>query len=296
MVGGYEVVIVHLSGGFGNQLFSYAFGFAMAQLRNDSFAIDTAIQDAPWFFRNPDILNLNIEFDKRVSYRIGRTLPERAVLNRIRFKNAVGWTTRVIQEKECNKEISLEYCNAVTKDYKNIYLKGNWGSEKYFENVKKEIRNMYTFQKPLNREVKNLYDEITSNETSVTIHCRRGDYVALGACIKADYFIRAMEYMTQRLRNPRFYCFSEDIEWAKTSFANTPYSICYPEYVSEDKGMDDFRLLSAGKHQIMANSTYSWWAAYLNSNLHKIVVMPQGGICDEKLCVKEWIKFPYETE
>ena len=85
------MVIVHLSGGFGNQLFSYAFGYAVAKARNDEFYIDTAIQDAEWFFRNPDILKMNISYDKRVTYPITRKFLDRALFNKIWFRQSIDY-------------------------------------------------------------------------------------------------------------------------------------------------------------------------------------------------------------
>lgn len=285
------MVIVHLSGGFGNQLYSYAFGYAMAKMRNDTFAIDTAIQDAPWFFRNPDILNLNILYQKRISYFIGKTFWDRAVKNRIAFRGAIGWTTKVIKESAGTSKADVNDYHERCKSYKNIYLRGNWASERHFENVKNDIFAMYTFKKELGHSAAVVADEISSQPASVTIHCRRGDYVGLGACMTEDYYFRAIEYIVSKLKNPVFYCFSEDIEWMKKAFAKLPYDIRYPEYVSDDKGMEDFRLLCMGKHQIVANSSYSWWAAYLNPNPQKIVIVPKNGVS----CETGWLELPYET-
>lgn len=290
------MVIIHLSGGFGNQLFSFAFGYAMAKMREDMLVIDTAIQDAPWFFRNPDILNLDIQYDKRMSYKIGRTLPERALLNRLRFRNSIGWKTKIIRESDCSEKKTVSDLYEYSRRYQNIYLKGNWASIECFENVRQEIMNMYLFKTPLTQEAERVAEEIAQCSASVTVHCRRGDYVRLGACISADYFIAAMKYMCEQLENPVFYCFSEDQEWAKRQFAGLPYHIKYPEYQSEEKGVEDFRLLSTGRHQIIANSSYSWWAAYLNKNPNKIVVMPLVQFAERGFFVQDWIKLPYETE
>lgn len=290
------MVIIHLSGGFGNQLYSYAFGYAMAKLRNDTLAIDTAIQDAPWFFRNPDILNLDIKYDIRMSYRIGKTIPERILINKCRFRNKIGWRTKVIKEGVLGEEKYLMDYFEYSKSFPSVYLKGNWGSVQFFDNIKNDIFSMFVFQNPLAETAEKIRREISNYPASVTIHCRRGDYVRLGACITADYFIQAMEYMNKQLEHPIFYCFSEDQEWAKEHFASLPFDIRYPRYCSDDKGMDDFRLLNAGRHQIIANSSYSWWAAYLNRNPEKIVVTPMGGICHKEFCQAEWIKLPYKTE
>ena len=130
------MVIVHLSGGFGNQLYSYAFGYAVAKARGEELWIDTAIQDAPWFFRNPDILHMNITYDKRLTYKIGNKHIDK-VFNRIRFYNAVGWTTKIIKEKDMPDYHKWFDICVNTKG--NIYIKGNWSYEECFKYAKIDI-------------------------------------------------------------------------------------------------------------------------------------------------------------
>lgn len=287
------MVIVHLSGGFGNQMFSYAFGYRIANVRHEELVIDTAIQDAAWFFRNPDLLKMNIKYDKRISYKIGRHLIERAIINKIRFRNKIGWNTQIITESELKQqEDYIEYCKSIKQD---IYLKGNWGNESWFKPVAKQIVEQYIFIEPLYGDAQKLYEEIKADENSVTVHIRRGDYVKIGIAIEPMYYINAMEEITKRIENPVFYCFSEDLEWARNAFKNTPYNIKYAEYQSKDKGVDDFRLLSAGRHQIISNSSYSWWAAYLNSNINKLVVIPckEESMWNHEFVVSGWITLPF---
>lgn len=287
------MVIIHLSGGFGNQLYSYAFGYAMAKKRGDELAIDTAIQDAPWFFRNPDILNCNIMYDKRITYPIRKQLWDRAILNKLYFRHAIGWRTAIVKEGESDG--FLEGFYQQTKSYKDIYLQGNWGSIKYFMTEIQAVRKMFTFKSRLSPEAEKVRQKIERCSNSVTIHYRRGDYVKLGACITPDYFIEAMKYMTRNLDNPVFYCFSEELDWVRKQFKKLPYHIEYVDYSSDHKGIEDFRLLEAGKHQIISNSSYSWWAAYLNCHQDKIVIAPKGGIWNEDFCIEEWIGMPFET-
>lgn len=266
------MVIVHLSGGFGNQLFSYAFGYAMAKKRNDKLVIDTAIQDQDWFFRNPDILNLKIQYDKRITYPIRRDIISRGIMNKINFRRAIGWQTDIFKEKDVEGFIDEYY--AATRKSRDIYLKGNWESVKYFENEAEEIRKMFSFKQPLSKQAQKIEEEIHSNINSVALHYRRGDYVRLGACLPVDYFIKAMDYFNKMIDSPIFYCFSEDLEWVEEQFRTVPYKIKYMNYESKDKGLEDFRLIKSGSHQIISNSTYSWWAAYLNNNPDKIVAAP----------------------
>lgn len=265
------MVIIHLSGGFGNQLYSYAFGYAVAKARGEELWIDTAIQDAPWFFRNPDILNLKIKYDKRISYRIGNKKIDK-IFNRIAFRNAIGWNTEIIKESDM-PNVDDWFSTCVNKK-ENIYIKGNWSYEKLFLSVKQEIIEMFTFKNELSKEANNIALDINSQKTSVGIHYRLGDYVKIGIVLDPDYFINAMASMTEKYSDPVFYCFSEDNEWVKTQFKELPYNIKYVDYSSDNKGLEDFRLYSMCKHQIASNSSYSWWGAYLNKNKDKYVIAP----------------------
>lgn len=288
------MVIAHLSGGFGNQLFSFAFGYSLAQSRGEEFWIDTAMQDAPWFFRNPDILKLNIEYDKRITYKIGRAIPDRAVLNKLRFRHAVGWMTKKIKEQDfLSEEEWFPVCRAQKG---NIYIQGNWSMESLFLPVKGAILRMYTFKEPLKDGAEKIADNIQAVPNTVGVHYRRGDYVDIGVCMKPSYYRNAMDKMSAMIKDPVFYCFSEDLEWVREQFKDYPYDIHYPQYDSDDKGMDDFRLLSLCEHQIIANSSYSWWAAYLNKNEDKKIICPcdwDGG-WSLALYPEEWIKLPFE--
>ncbi|MDE6743064.1 MAG: alpha-1,2-fucosyltransferase [Lachnospiraceae bacterium] len=288
------MVIAHMSGGFGNQLYSFAFGYSLAKNRGEEFWIDTAIQDASWFFRNPDILKLNIEYDKRITYKIGRTIPDRAVFNKLRFRKAIGWRTKKIMEKDIASEQEwFSYCKSQKG---NIYVQGNWSMESLFLPVKSDILRMYTFREPLKGEAEKLADEIQSISNTVGVHYRRGDYVNIGISMKPSYYRNAMDKMAAMIKEPVFYCFSEDLDWVKEQFKDYPYDIRYPKYESDDKGIDDFRLLSLCNHQITANSSYSWWAAYLNKNDNKEIICPcdwDGG-WSLAMYPEEWIKLPFE--
>ena len=281
------MVISHLSGGFGNQLFSYAFAYAVAKARGEELWIDTSIQDSDWFFRNPDILNLNIKFDKRLSYKIGRSKLDK-ILNRIRFRSAIGWNTKIIKESDIpNVDGWFSTC---VNQKGNIYIKGNWSCEEQFITAKSDILDMYSFNNSLSLGAQKVADEISSQKVSVGLHYRRGDYVKIGIVPSPDYFFDAMSSMSSRFNNPVFYCFSEEIDWVKKQFEGLPYDIRYPEYDSDNSSLEDFRLYSMCKHQIASNSSYSWWGAYLNTNENKYIIAPTDydGGWSTKLYPKGW--------
>ncbi|MDD3368817.1 MAG: alpha-1,2-fucosyltransferase [Lachnospiraceae bacterium] len=292
------MVIVHLSGGFGNQLFSYAFGYVIAKKRNDAFAIDTAIQDEAWFFRNPEILNMEITYDKRVSYRIKRKLPDRALLNKIRYHKAIGFSTKELRENEMGEMAPNQIIQKCTSEKaKNIYLRGNWQRPDFFIEYENEIRQKFKFHTELSEEAIRVANEMRATHNTVAIHYRRGDYVKVGVCPAPDYFINAISKMAELIDNPIFYCFSEDLEWVKEQFMALPYDIRYPEYESERKDMDDFQLITLAENQIISNSSYSWWAAFLNEHPGKKVIIPceEKGLWSEEFGMPEWIKMPFHT-
>ena len=266
------MIIAHMSGGFGNQLFSYAFGYSLAKARGEEFWIDTALQDTEWFFRNSDIMKMKITFDRRLSYKIGRSLPDRAFFNKIRFRKSIGFGTKIIKEADIPKgEDFFEYCY---KQKGNLYVKGNWSYEKFFLPVVDEIMERFVFKEPLSDEAGIVANEIKKTDNSVGLHYRLGDYVKIGVVAAPDYFIGAMAEMKEKLGNPTFFVFSEDKNWVKQQFKDLPYDIRYPEYNSEDPGIEDFRLFSMCENQINSNSSFSWWGAYLNKNPNKHIIAP----------------------
>lgn len=287
------MTIVHLSGGFGNQLFSYAFGYAVAKARGDEFAIDTAIQDAPWFFRNADIMDMNITYDKRITYQITRKLWDRALFNKLYFRHAIGFKTKFITEDELkNMDNPIEYLKSIKE---NIYIKGNWQALGWIKSTLEEVIPKFTFISSLSDGAKS-YDEcISKDEKSVAIHIRRGDYVRIGVALKPDYYYEAIEYIASKVDNPTFYIFSEDIEWTKEIFKDIKYNLIYVKYESDKLSTEDFRLIAKARHQIISNSTYSWWAAYLNDYTEKIVVCPELSVWTGDFYPEDWVKIKAEA-
>ncbi len=258
------MVIIHLSGGFGNQLFSYAFGCTVAKMRGQELWIDSSIQDEEWFFRNPDILEMEITYDKRLSYGIKRDFLSRAVLNRLRFHHAIGFSTPSLKEEEMQaggvRRSPGELLKLAVEDkHSQIYLRRNWQREEFFAPCKEEIARRFRFKAPLPPEAQELADKLSGKKNTVAVHVRRGDYVRIGVAPSPAFFKDAMAQMAELLDSPEFHIFSEDPAWAKESFKDLPYSILYPEYEAPDdaKGILDFRLISSARHQIISNSSYS---------------------------------------
>ena len=161
----------------------------------------------------------------------------------------------------------------------DCYLRGYWQSEKYFHEIAPIIRTDFTFKNPLIRQNAELAAQI-GQVNAVSLHVRRGDYAnnpktttTHGMC-SLDYYRAAIRYISDRVEKPYFFIFSDDIAWVKNHL-----KMNYPcQYVDHNRGAEsynDMHLMSLCRHYIIANSSFSWWGAWLNPHKDKIVVVPQ---------------------
>lgn len=163
--------------------------------------------------------------------------------------------------------------------YRNTFFDGYWQTEKYFKEHESEIRNAFTFDlNMLNAKSKHVLSLIKSNN-SISVHVRRGDYKSsnfkntLGAACTPEYYERTIRYMNEHVENPIFVFFSDDIQWVRDNI-----KVDKAIYVDHNFGIDswqDMCLMSNCKHNIIANSSFSWWGAWLNDYIKKIVIAPK---------------------
>lgn len=173
---------------------------------------------------------------------------------------------------------------------------GFWQTEKYFSSIREEILTTFTFDKKMISLQTNNILHLIKNTNSVSIHIRRGDYLQKGVkeifgnICTPTYYDKAISEIKNRIDNPNFFVFSNDIEWVKENI-----SIPSPNYIDWNKGTDswqDMFLMSQCKYNIIANSTFSWWGAWLNQNDNKIVIAPKRFLNDIEtpdIFPKEWI-------
>ncbi len=277
--------IFRLSGGLGNQFFSYAAAYQCCKENGYRLGLDVSTQEAKWFFRNYDLQNYAIEVDQKISYRLGDKLWDHLLLNHVCRRMAIGFFTPTIYEDKSS--FRPDVFKPLSK--RTYYLIGDWQRLQYFDKYADDIKKMFVYQKALSDGATNWKTAIMKEKNSVAVHARRGDYVSLNAALESDYFIKAIELMGGKLQNPTFYCFSEDIGWLKEALSSLQekYRFEYVEYDSDEKGIEDFELMRLCNHQIVANSTYSWWAAYLNSNPEKTVIHPNTH--NDDFWPREWI-------
>ncbi len=178
------------------------------------------------------------------------------------------------------------------------YLMGYWQSERYFADVAQTIRTDFTFRQPMIGRNHELVEEIGA-VNAVSLHVRRGDYAnnlrtkaTHGVC-PLDYYEAAIRYIAERVEAPHYFVFSDDMEWVRANLRiQLPCS-----YVDHNQGAEsynDMRLMSLCKHHIIANSSFSWWGAWLNPCDDKVVVAPKNWFANSN-DTKDLLPFGWAT-
>lgn len=284
-------IIVKFNGGLGNQMFQYAFARAIEKKTGVKTVFDMS------FFKKRyarpyelNIFNLNAKFveDFWLKLKLKIIWKLRKRLNGKRFLGLKLYS-------EPNFEFDAEVFNIDP----NTYVEGFFQTEKYFKDIEKELRTDFQFKNLPDDENQKLINKINATN-SISLHIRRGDYVQkkryqnLYATCSLDYYKKGVEYITKNFPTPVLFIFSDDIEWVKENL-NLPYGSFYVSHNTGNKSYEDMRLMSLCKHNIIANSSFSWWGAWLNNNKEKIVIAPQRWFNDEKIIQTDvipesWIK------
>jgi len=183
------------------------------------------------------------------------------------------------------------------KKSSTLYLQGHWQLEEYFLDIRNLLLEEFTPAEELSNDSIDLLNEI-EHTLSVSLHIRRGDYVNapnFEPC-GLDYYLRSIDYISKQLEQPRYFIFSDDIEWAKSNFK----TLKNVQFVAADANRSlcqELWLMSKCKHHIISNSTYSWWGAWLNVSPQKIVVAPKRWYKNDDLegklktiALESWIK------
>ena len=178
------------------------------------------------------------------------------------------------------------------------YMSGYWQSENYFESNRSILINDFSFRIPLNARNADAL-RLISSSNSVSIHIRRGDYLhnanakATHGLCSLEYYHKAIRLIKATIGKPRFFIFSDDMLWVKAHLE--PEEDCI--FVDWNFGVDsynDMRLMSLCKHNIIANSSFSWWGAWLNRNPDKVIIAPKrwfaGKINDSNIIPSSWIR------
>jgi hypothetical protein len=200
------------------------------------------------------------------------------------------------QRKTEFKELYLGFCEHVFLLNNDTYYNGYWQSHKYFSNIEDLIRKKFEFHVIQSEKNLKCLEKISSSN-SVSIHIRLGDYinnpVYTGICTM-EYYRKAIDYIKENVANPVFYIFSNDITGTINNMGILNDSYFIDWNIGENSYLDMY-LMSKCKHNIIANSSFSWWAAWLNANINKIIIAPNRWINDDRVDINDillpdWIK------
>ena len=279
------MIYVRIRGGLGNQLFQYATAFSIARNNKEKLGLEiTSYQTGEW--PRYELDKLNISPDQIINPRIGKSLFDRAIMNKIKKRWEIGLFTKQFSE---SGETTI-YHSDVLDIKKNTYLNGFFQNEQYFSDYREELIRQFRPKIELEeRSIKwiNKFHECES----VAIHVRRGDYIKIGCGIGMEYYDSAIEVVTNSVKQPRFFTFSDEIEFCKDYFKKySQYEFIYIDDIPESKNKDinEFFMMSECKNQIIANSSFSWWAAWLNRNEQKVVVAPVVGMWTKDFYPNGW--------
>lgn len=301
------MIITKIQGGLGNQMFQYAIGRHLAYLNKTELKLDISFYKDPkkntfrkYALGNFNIIENFISDDEAKKIKINnfhnKSLPTR-ILRRI-LKSLE--ERKPIYKRSYIREPYFHFCEEILKikDKKYVYLYGHWQSEKYFKGIENIIRREFTLKNSLSQPAESILKQI-KNTNSVSLHIRRGDYAKNektnrfhGIC-SLKYYHQALKIITSKISKPRLFIFSDDILWAKKNL-KTKNPITFVSGIGIGDA-EEIILMSQCRHNIIANSTFSWWGAWLNNNPHKIVIAPRQwfnipSINTKDVYPKNWIK------
>lgn len=269
------MIIVQLKGGLGNQLFQYAAGLSLARQHGVIVKVDISelnkADDEIGTLRNFELQHI-------------RGVPEIASHHEIDIFLNMHFLKKYFQKllpsfkRQIYKEASFSFDTHFFAAGNHLYLKGYRQSEKYFFPIRKIIQQDFLLQDKLTIHLIDVEQRLQT-ENSVAVHIRRGDYsnkALLGyhGLLDQTYYQLAITVIEKQVNDPVYFIFSDNIEWVKQHL-NFSGNVVYVSGTVTKNHYEDFTLMSKCRHNIIANSSFSWWAAYLNTHVNKIVIAPQ---------------------
>ena len=291
------MVVVRIIGGLGNQMFQYAAGRRLAdvlgtELRFDTLGLERRGARAYGLDDFRVRATAASPADIRQTKFRGRTLAQK-IRDRLRNGPARGGPFHV------REKAVFRFDPAILALPDNVYLEGSWQNPRYFEDVGASIRRDFSFEMSAGHRDAMMAEQI-EDSTSVSVHVRRGDYITdpltnsfHGTC-SSEYYAQAVQWIGERAPDAHFFLFSDDPEWTAAHM-----QLGARQTVVKDsdgtRASADMHLMSRCKHHIIANSTFSWWGAWLCSHENKLVVAPREWLRDtsvstDDLLPARWVR------
>jgi len=288
------MIIAELNGGLGNQMFQYAFGKMLSLEFNCELLVDISQLGSSSPLKNVVSRNYELDvFDAEIMFASEKLV---SGFNRNGAVKSLLRKLRLPHTKTFIEDTDMKRVN-ISSIVPPVMVKGYWQSQSYFIKYKEQIKKEFTFKRGSICSV-HAQTALIHEKQSVSIHIRRGDYITnltasnvLGV-LDPEYYKSSINLICDRIERPYFYVFSDDPTWAIQNFSHIP-----DLEIIDSRGMGshiDLWLMSNCKHNIIANSSYSWWAAWLNKNNDKVVIAPRrwfkdSSLMHESLVPSDWL-------
>lgn len=287
------MIVVKIHGGLGNQLFQYAFGLYLSLKYKRQMFVD--IQDFNTNqLRKIEIDNFQIEIQLATNSQLRKFNKSKyARVNYYLNQLLLNGKNYFYEPKINNRIISNETC----------YYWGYWQKPEYAIKIDEEIRKLFVLKNPLSIEAKAYQEKILNVDgESVSIHIRKNDYLLnknsyFSSCEPQYYYDSIDTICKLRTKNLHFFIFSDDFTWVQNNihFQDIDYTFVNPR--QQNSPSEDLCLMSICNHNIIANSTFSWWAAYLNNYQDKTIISPKYWYKDhnrQNINLQTWIEIKNE--
>ncbi len=277
------MIEVRISGGIGNQLFQYAFGYAMARKYNQMLVLDRSY----------------FEYDKSREYNLDKfhLCPNEAITYMenvepdgfVRYIKILGGIYN--KKRKLRKYIVIQegesFCDIHETD--NYYFRGFWQNEKYFKQYREEIICQFIPVWKVSSEYERWLNLIQQNK-SASVHVRRTDYTKYNAVIHPEYYLKAIKKLLLTTDVDMLYIFTDDSKWVDQYFGKKEIKIPYKIVSGNGKltDIEELMLMKACSHHIIANSSFSWWGAWLGDCEEKVVIAPKVNMWNEKFYCSDW--------
>lgn len=287
---------IYCCGGLGNQMFQYAFGYSLAKRIGADFILDVSAFKN--YFRPFALCNYRIEgyslsyrenFIDRIKVKIAKRL------RRMNLSEGTWFKWGLLLETSPSVEL-WNWEEIANYEKSKLFIQGDWQCQDYFIDVREDLLKIFV-PKILSDELESWSAKLEQLEKTVSLHVRRGDYVSDSAAnrihgtLSVEYYSEAIKLIRSKMDNPSFCIFSDDPQWVLDNLPISKEALIVSDGSCKD--YEELYLMSKCSHNIIANSSFSWWGAWLNDNSSKIVIAPDKWFVSrpsEYIIPKNWIR------
>jgi len=271
------LVKVSIVGGLGNQLFQYAFGRAISEKYGEDLYLDLFYIKKGNFFKSMTVRSFDLD-----NYSINSK--KMSILDSLLLRNFSLKNKFIEEDTFFDKSVFINHFD---------WFVGYWQSYKYFNDIRDKLLVELTPKKLSSNSIKSVQQIAKCN--SVSVHIRRGDYLNktnsnfFFDLVNSNYYKDAINLVSEKVKKPVFFVFSDDLSWVKSNMNFGKNKINFVDFNGYKNAFEDMYLMSKCKHNIIANSTFSWWGAWLNQNKNALIISPKKWFSDKKKSTKDLI-------